>query len=117
MNLAIVGCRNYTNYAEFEQYVETFVKSHNIKLNCIISGGATGADKMAEIYASKHSIKIIIHKADWNKYGKRAGPIRNKLIIDDATHCIAFVSKNSVGTLITIDMAKNKGIPLSVIDI
>ena len=42
--------------------------------------------------------KLKIFKADWNKYGRSAGPIRNKEMLDYADHVIAFYDGISKGT-------------------
>jgi hypothetical protein len=47
------------------------------KFTEIISGGATGIDEDAEIYAEDIGIPVKRFPADWKKYGRAAGPIRN----------------------------------------
>lgn len=64
---------------------------------------------MAKIWSVKYNIPLKIYYANWKKYGKAAGPIRNSLIIDDCTHVIAFPSKNGSGTQDTINKAKRSG--------
>ena len=49
----------------------------------IISGGAAGADSLAEKYAKENYIPITIYPANWPKYGKGAGPIRNKQMLEE----------------------------------
>lgn len=112
MKLAISGSRHYNNYEEFSQILYHFL--HRNLLECIITGDATGADSLAEKFSIRNNIPIKIFRADWKKYGKSAGPIRNKEIISDATHLLAFPSKFGKGTQNTIDHAKNKGIPIYV---
>lgn len=43
----------------------------------IITGGARGADQLAERYALEHGYKSVVFKADWEKHRKAAGFIRN----------------------------------------
>jgi hypothetical protein len=47
-----------------------------------------------------------VFKPDWNKYGKSAGFVRNKLIIENADIVFAFWDGESKGTLISINIAK-----------
>ena len=116
MKIAIVGSRNYTDYEKFLTVIKRVFKlSDKVKDNItIISGGATGVDKMAERFARENNYKCIIHYPDWQKYGKAAGPKRNTKIVDelnrDTDFVIAFVAKKSVGTLDTIEKARNKKI-------
>ena len=81
-----------------------------------MTGDARGADAIAVRLAQNHDLGVIVHKADWDLYGKKAGPIRNKKIVDDSDVLIAFPSKHGKGTQITIDMANKKGIPVHVVD-
>ena len=110
MKLAIVGSRSFNNYNLLK---DTINKYDNIKL--IISGGAIGADKLAEQYAKEYNIETKIYLPDWNKYGKKAGPIRNELIIKDCDIVIAFWDGESRGTLSSINIAKTLNKKLELI--
>jgi hypothetical protein len=101
MNVGVVGTRTFTNYNLLKTELD---KINNIDL--IVSGGATGTDKLAERYASEHNIPIKVFKADWNKYGKAAGSIRNKKIINNSNYVIAFWNGKSRGTLNSINLTK-----------
>lgn len=116
INLGIVGYRNFNDYECFNENIKTFICNYG-KIDKIVSGGASGADHLAERYAKENNIPIIIHKPEWNKYGKFAGPKRNQYIIDDSTHLIAFLSPDSKGTYDSINKAKSKNIPLMIINI
>ena len=105
MKLGIVGYRNYNNYEEFCEHVKKISG-----ITTIISGGCRGTDILAERYAAENNIPIRIYKPNWDSYGKKAGPIRNSLIVFDSNMIIAFVHPNSVGTLDTIKKAKKVGL-------
>lgn len=110
MIYAIVGTRTFTDYNIFKQNLPD-------DIDIIISGGATGTDQLAERYAKEKAIPIIIHKPQWNTYGKAAGPIRNKLIVDDADAVIAFWDYQSKGTKSSIDIANQLNKPIIIVDI
>lgn len=99
--VGIVGSRWFTNYDVFL----TELKSLNLKVDVIISGGAKGVDSLAEQYAKENNIPIIIYYPDWNKHGKSAGFIRNKRIVENSDSIIAFWDNKSLGTKNTIDLA------------
>lgn len=85
--------------------------------DCIIVHGAcpTGADAFADFYAGKG--RVVRHPAEWDKYGKRAGPLRNQAMADaGADLCIAFPTKRSRGTWDMVERARKAGIPVEVID-
>tara|TARA_R100001163_G_scaffold64680_1_gene59504 strand:- start:3973 stop:4362 length:390 start_codon:yes stop_codon:yes gene_type:complete len=117
IRLAIVGSRNYKNWNEFKVKVEETLKIWDIipdQIETIVSGGASGADTLAQLWASKNKIPMTIYPPDWNKHRRAAGPIRNTLIIKDATHVIAFPSKSGFGTQDSISKAKSQGKPLKI---
>lgn len=111
--LAIVGDRNYTDYHAFQ----TIIDKVNSPIHAIVSGGAKGADTMAERYAMNNNIDMIIHVAEWDTHGKAAGPIRNRLIVNDADAMIAFLAPGSRGTANSIKLAQEKGIPVHIIHV
>lgn len=78
------------------------------EISQIISGGAKGADTLAEKFAIENEIPIKKHLPDWDLYGKRAGFIRNKLIIDDANIVMAFWNGKSKGTQHSINLAEEQ---------
>ena len=115
-NLAIIGSRNFNNYSYAKKHILNIIQKHGISINKIISGGASGADKIAETFASKFNIPIEIIKADWSK-GKSAGVIRNTDIIKKSEYVIAFWDKKSKGTLDSINKAKRLNRRLFIVDI
>lgn len=111
MKLAIVGSRDFDNYEYFKKMLEDF----KFDIDEIISGGAYGVDKLAEKYAEENNIKMTVFLPDWKTYGRGAGIIRNKLIIECANHVVAFWNGVSRGTLSSINIAKKLKIPLNII--
>ena len=81
----------------------------------IISGGAGGADTIAESYADKHKISKLILRPRYNKYGKAAPLKRNELMVDIADLVIVLWDGVSRGTKYTIDHAKKMNKPVKVI--
>jgi len=116
MKLAIVGSRHYKEFDKFRLTVHEFIQKHG-KPEEIISGGAKGVDTMAEEYAKMYAYPIKIFEAHWNVYGKAAGPIRNKHIVDRADHILAFLAKGSKGTANTIAQARMVDVPVTIIHI
>lgn len=110
MKLAVVGSRNFHNYMLVEKELNKF------DFDLMISGGAIGADSLGERYAFVHNIETLIFKPDWNKHGRSAGFIRNKLIVDECDTLIAFWDFESKGTKNSIDTAKKMGKTVIVIN-
>ena len=112
----IAGCRNFYNYVILNERCEYFLqnkmKTHNI---IIVSGHATGADSLGEKFANDHSLQGELHPADWDKYGREAGPIRNAEMAEVADALIAFWDGQSHGTKSMIEIAKSKGLQVAIV--
>ncbi len=80
----------------------------------IITGGAKGVDDCARKCAAELGIKYKEFLPEYNKYGRAAPIIRNKLIVEYADTVIAFWNGKSKGTMSTIEIAKKLGKPISV---
>ena len=95
MRVLIAGSRFYTDY----QKILAVVKSLDIDL--VIAGGCRGADTLAVRAARQCGIKYIEYPADWKRFGKSAGPIRNKAMLD--------LEKPDLVLVFHEDLAKSKG--------
>ena len=118
--LLICGSRNYHNYLEFKKITDFALK--NQKDVVIVSGGANGADKLAEKYCFEKNIKIIVFNAEWNKYGKSAGFKRNAEMINfikekEKNGVLAFWDMESKGTEHSIKLARKENIDVRIFDI
>ena len=113
MKLAVVGSRGYDDYEGLNKVLSTLMTHHNISL--LISGGAKGADSLAERFAEENGIKTKIIIPDWAKLGKKAGPMRNSDIVKRADLVVAFWDGESKGTLDTIKKTKRANKDIIVI--
>ena len=113
--VVVAGCRNYNNYTEAEEFIDmclSRIRKENEII--IISGGAKGADALGELYAQENGFRIERYIAQWEKYGKRAGPIRNEEMAKNADYVICFWDGKSRGTKSMIECAKNQGKPCKI---
>ena len=85
----------------------------------VVSGHAKGADSLGEWYAEENGLKCTIFPADWGKYGKAAGPIRNRQMLEYAlkeeAHLVAFWNGTSKGTANMINIAEKADIDVRII--
>lgn len=100
MKLAVIGSRTFD---DFDLVVE---KLDEYDFDLLISGGAKGADSLGEKYAKEKCIETLIFKPDWKKYGRAAGFVRNKLIIESCDVVIAFWDGKSKGTANSLKIAE-----------
>lgn len=111
LKLAIIGSRTFDNYEllykELEKYKE--------RINLVVSGGAKGADYLGEVWARENNIKTLIFYPDWDKFGKRAGFIRNEDIIKNCDCCLAFWDGVSNGTKHSLSLCEEYNKPYKII--
>jgi hypothetical protein len=82
----------------------------------IVHGNAKGADRIAHQEAQKLGLLVEPHPAEWERYGKRAGIIRNEeMAALGAELCIAFWDGSSVGTRHMMGAAAARGIPVETV--
>ena len=110
MRILITGSRKWTDYNILHQ---AMLDATTGELTVtVITGGAKGADHLAEQIARVHGWTTEVHRADWEKHGKAAGPIRNSQMANE-THpdiVLAFWDGKSSGTKDMIDKAIAKGL-------
>lgn len=112
VRLAIVGGRDFQDYELLKRSIDELCKLHEVVT--IVSGGATGADTLGERYAKEKGLNTIIHKPEWDRYGRSAGFRRNRLIVKDSDVVAAFWDGASRGTKSTIDLAEEAGLELHI---
>jgi len=80
----------------------------------VVSGGARGADTLGEVWASSKDIHYNRFPANWDKYGKQAGFLRNVSMGEYADALVAFWDGKSKGTKHMIDEAVKRGLYIKV---
>lgn len=121
----IAGSRDFNDWETFnlamlEHFPFNFKDGHsNIE---IISGGCRGADAMGEKFGKSLGVKVTVFPADWDRYGKSAGPIRNEQMAKYAAEAdkgmlIAFPIGNSRGTYNMIALAGQYGLDVYTIPV
>lgn len=114
MRILITGSRTWSNEAVIENEIATVMYENKVGASCYVTlvvGGARGADQIAQKYGEEAGMHIELHAADWDRYGKAAGPIRNQEMVDSgADICLAFIAPGSKGARDCADRAKKAGI-------
>lgn len=111
--IIVTGSRKEFNITRIEKGLRNIWHMlHNSSLGypeaTLIHGDAQGVDKMAGVVAYSWGWNVICMPANWNEYGKGAGPVRNQEMIDKALSlgfnetnrivCAAFPLLGSIGT-------------------
>lgn len=98
-----------TEQDEYGNWLPTFTMIH---------GGAKGADHIADEYAVVNWLQLIEFPADWEKYGKKAGSIRNQQMLDEGKPdlVIAFPTPKSKGTWDMVRRAQKARIETIIVE-
>ena len=108
MVIAVTGGRNYQNAAVVNDTLDRIHKHTRITL--LVHGNCpTGADQLAAQWAERNGVPHTGSKysADWERYGGKAGPIRNRLMLarENPSYLVAFPGNN--GTSDCCDAARD----------
>lgn len=105
----VCGSRDWTD--------EDTIRSRLIGMHSdtvVIQGGASGADQMARDIARERGLHVAEVLPQWDRFGQRAGYLRNCAMLDlEPDRVIAFTT-GSKGTQLTIDEARRRGIRVEV---
>ena len=107
--ILVTGSRDWQDWSAIEHALREF---EGIPLTLVSGACPTGADYMAETIAASLGWEIEQHPADWAQYGKRAGYLRNRHMVElGADICLAFIKSGSAGSSMTAHLAEEAGIP------
>ena len=112
MKVLICGDRHWGDPEPIKELLTLLQTTTNNQL-LIITGGAPGADQTAERLCESLNIPNTIFYANWEKYGRRAGPIRNSVMIGTRPDIVIAFHNNvdsSKGTKNCIEQAQRKNI-------
>lgn len=114
MRIIIAGGRNVEWHLADKLVQEALEKSGwKDSLSEVVHGGAVGIDSAAHAM-SKGVWPTKVFPADWNKLGKRAGPVRNRQMAEYADALIAIWDGESRGTKNMIEEATRCGLPVFI---
>lgn len=111
MKILVTGSRDWTD----RKTLQDALREYNAADNILIEGGAKGADRIAREFAEDCVWSIMTVLAQWEKYGKSAGPTRNREMLDMQPDIVlAFPTKDSKGTIDCINQAIWRQIPVEI---
>ena len=115
MRILVCGGRDFKDRNLMVEALKDYEHQSNIT---IIHGAASGADSMAHSWATAFKHNIESYPADWDKYGKAAGPIRNAQMLKEGKPdlVLAFRYPDSRGTQNMVDKTEKAGIRSIVVD-
>lgn len=95
MKLIVAGSREIID----EEFVSGWLDKMNCALNIseVVSGTCRGPDTFGEDWARENWVHIKRFPANWDEFGRAAGPIRNREMAKYADVAIVFISQGSRG--------------------
>lgn len=94
MKVIIAGTRSVNDYSLVVQAVQR----SGYDITEVVSGCATGIDRLGEQWARANNIPVKEMPADWNRFGNSAGPYRNRAMAEYADAAIIIWDGESRGT-------------------
>jgi predicted Rossmann-fold nucleotide-binding protein len=110
MRVIVCGGRNFRSPAHVFRALDDLHAKHGF--TALMQGGATGADQFAREWAeTKPEIKRYVCKAQWDTYGRAAGPMRNSRMLEwKPDLVVAFAG--GAGTADMVEKAEAAGVPV-----
>lgn len=108
MKLLVCGGRNFNHEKWLYRILDEMQEKTSITL--IINGGAAGADKFAREWAKLNAVPVKRLDAEWRRYGKAAGPIRNQAMLALKPDLVVGFMGGS-GTMNMLTLAREASIP------
>jgi len=108
MKLLVCGGRDFD---DVDFVVDSLCDLHETyPITHVIAGGAKGADTFAVWWAEEMDIPFTVYKAEWHKYGKKAGYIRNKQMLDEGQPDAVYAFAGGRGTADMVSQSEARGI-------
>ncbi|MGW6571645.1 DUF2493 domain-containing protein [Streptomyces sp. NPDC054945] len=114
MKILVTGSRDWADAEAIERAIfRVLYETKTAYGDAVLIHGAcpTGADAMAARYATALGMVVLAVPAQWDRWGKGAGYIRNAEMVDlDPDVCLAFIRSRSRGASMTADLAESAGV-------
>lgn len=106
----VCGSRKFNDRVALNMVLDAAHTYNPIKM--MITGGATGADTLADDWARHNAVPRRVFKANWKKYGNPAGPIRNGQMLVEGKPDVVIAFPGGDGTADMIRQAEAAGVPV-----
>ncbi len=110
----VAGGRDFADYKLLSEMMDEYLSKVTDDI-FIVCGQARGADTLGEQYAKEHGYQVNYFPANWNRFGKSAGYIRNTEMAKNADALVAFWDGASLGTKHMIATAEQLGLDVRVV--
>lgn len=108
MRVLVCGGRDFSDTLTAYSLLDKYHKEY--QFDVVIEGDARGADRIAGFWARRNKLDNLKFPAEWDKYGKSAGYIRNKQMLDEGKPDLVIAFPGGRGTENMIKLAKEAGV-------
>jgi YspA, cpYpsA-related SLOG family len=112
MKVLVCGGRDYFDEAAVFRKLDAI--HAETPISCVMQGGARGADALGDKWARQNKIPNERYAASWNDYGRAAGPIRNKEMLEKLP-ALVVAFPGGVGTKDMVRQAAKAGIEVTTL--
>lgn len=115
--ILVCGDRNWKDVEVIADTLLAEVQAHEPRPH-LLNGGCRGADRLAAGVAEEFGWLVSTLNADWLRYGKSAGPRRNRAMLDENPDIVIAFHDNieqSRGTKDCVNEARRRGIPVRIV--
>lgn len=117
VRICVAGSRFFFDYPMLEKVLDQYLAGEH-RTPVIISGGAPGADTLAERYCKKRGIKNLVIDANWSLLKRKAGPLRNESMMWLCHELVAFKdSREHSGTAGMISLCQSNQRRITVVPV
>jgi len=112
----VCGGRTFENYELVDVTLTILHKDEYGPIGLIINGGARGADYLARRWALQQNVLVHTYSAQWNLYGRRAGIVRNKKMLDEGMPDLVVAFEGGKGTKNMVAQATKRGVKVLIVN-
>jgi predicted Rossmann-fold nucleotide-binding protein len=114
IRVLVCGGRNFENRAMLHATLDYLHADRGCAV--VIAGGARGADTLAVEWAKEREVMVEVYMAEWDQFGRKAGPIRNQRMLDEGKPDLVVAFPGGRGTAGMIALAEKAGVEVAQID-
>lgn len=100
----ICGGRDFADEALLDKALKALILHPEDAV--VITGAARGADRLGAMWAHKRGAKLEAYPAEWLKYERAAGPIRNRRMIEEGKPDVVLAFPGGAGTADMVKQAR-----------
>jgi len=113
IRVLVTGGRNFNDKNMVFEALDYFHETYGVSE--LVHGGANGADSIAGLWAESKNIPVQVFFPEWDRYGKRAGPLRNLIMLKTQPN-ILIAFPGGKGTSHMVRNARSQGVKVMKIE-